>query len=388
VLQSQLFRLRAFYLMTGLAGGLLGPYLALLFATDGLASYQIGIVTSAGTLVAIFVQPVWGLIVDRFRITRTTLALTFAVPAVAAVLYDVRWLPMILFAYALSTVFSSPQAPIADAFAVAIAKIMQTQYGTIRSFGSLGYAFGSIAGGLYIAHFTVQTLWLPYALVSGLGVAIALWLPRSEEVPRARAKVSEGMRRLLGDRRFLLFLVGGFLLSETLTAFNTYFVLAFRAIGGSLSVAGLAFMIASLTKVPAMLLADGGIRLLGRERTLMIAAVAYVARWGVQALVPNPTVAIAVQLLHGTSFGFFYVAAVDYVSDVTGPDMQATGQSLFSIVCGGLAVIVGNLLNGFLFHFGGASVMYGVCAVSSLAAALCFWQVQRMAVDRPLASVN
>lgn len=377
IVKQVLYRLRAFYLITGLAGGMLGPYVSLLFSNDGLPSYEIGIVTSVGTLVAIVVQPVWGLVVDRYRITRITLALTFAVPAVVTVLYNVRLLPIILFAYMASTVFSSPQAPIADAFAVSTARRAQTQYGTIRSFGSLGYAVGGFAGGQYVAHLSPESLWVPYAILCMIGVGIALWLPKAEEVPHARKPLSAGMTRLLKKPEFLLFLLGGFLVSETLTAFNTYFVLAFRSIGGSLALTGVAFLIASITNVPAMLFAARVIRKIGRERTMMIAAFAYIVRWGIQAFVPIPAVALGVQLLHGTSFGFFYVAAVDYVAEVTGPEMQATGQSLFSIVCGGMAVIVGNLVNGYLFHYGGATVMYEVCALCSVAATICFWVVVR-----------
>lgn len=375
-------RLRLFYLMTGLAGGLLGPYVALLFSRDGLPSDQIGIVTSLGTLVAIVVQPLWGIVVDHFRITRSMLAATFAVPAAATVLYNVHFLPVLLLAYTLASIFSSPQAPIADAYAVATARQAGTQYGTIRSFGSLGYALGSLAGGTYVAHVSVATLWAPYALLCATGAVIALTLPRREPSRVKRSPVLSGVRRLLGNRRFLVFLLGGFLVSETLTAFNTYFVLTFRAIGGSLALTGIAFMIASLTNVPAMLLAARVIGRIGRERTMMVAAFVYVLRWGVQALIPLPSVAIAVQALHGLSFGFFYVAAVDYVSEVTDEAMQATGQSVFGIVCGGLAVIVGNLVNGYLLHVGGATMMYVVCALCSVAAAIAFGFLSRRGRNR------
>lgn len=380
---SRIVILRTFYLMTGLAGGVFSPYLSLLFTQDGLSASAIGTVLSAGTLIAILVQPVWGIVVDRFRITRMTLMLTFLVPAMLAPVYTVHIALALFLSYAISTVFSSPQAPIADSLAVVTARGAGTSYGTIRSFGSLGFALGGYAGGVYLAQFPMHTLWMPYAALSLLGAASIVLYPRMAQPGRlvARSMPKGGVREVLSSRKFVLFLLGGFLVSETLTAFNTYFVLSFREIGGSLSTTGIAFAVASATNIPAMLLAAKVIARVGRERTMMLAALVYVVRWGVQALVPIPAVAIGIQLLHGASFGFFYVAAVDFVSRSAKAEWQATAQSVFGMVCGGVAGIVGNVLNGYLLHVGGSSLMYGVCAALSGLSALCFWGVVRMPAD-------
>ena len=105
---------------------------------------------------------------------------------------------------------------------------------------------------------------------------------------------------------------------------------------------------------------------------MFLAAVAYIVRWGVQAFIPNPTVAIAIQVLHGLSFGFFYVAAVDFVSRSARRELQATAQSVFGMVNGGLAGIIGNLLNGDLLNYGGPGLMYVVCMTSAVMGAACF----------------
>ncbi|MNN95138.1 Nucleoside H+ symporter [compost metagenome] len=75
-------------------------------------------------------------------------------------------------------------------------------------------------------------------------------------------------------------------------------------------------------------------------------------------------------MLHGLSFGFFYIAAVEYVALVAGKEMQATGQSLFNMVFVGLGGIIGNLLNGYLLNAGGPGLMYMTCTVSAALGAL------------------
>ncbi|MNN19697.1 putative nucleoside transporter YegT [compost metagenome] len=140
---------------------------------------------------------------------------------------------------------------------------------------------------------------------------------------------------------------------------------------------GIAFAIASATNVPAMLVAAKVMNKYGRERTLVLASVVYALRWALQAVFPYPFVAISVQVLHGISFGFYYVAAVNYVSVEARKELQATGQSLFSMVSAGFAGILGNLFNGYLLHAGGPTLMYGICTLSAVLGVACFWYVSR-----------
>lgn len=374
-----LLLLRGFYLVNGLSGGILVPYLSLLLLHDGLTSNQVGEVMALGTLIAILGQPIWGYLVDRFSLTRLTLAMSSLIPGLIAIFYDSTWLTILALTSVLSNLFLTPQAPIADSYAVAFARTNGTPYGTIRLFGSLGFALGGYAGGLYLTHVSVTALWIPYAVLGISGAVLAFFFPRPSMSVGVGSSISEGFKELMRDRRFLVFLTGGFLISQTLTAFNTYFAITFRQMGGSLSLTGLAFFIASGTNVPAMLVAARMIARFGRESTMFLAAVAYIVRWGVQAFVPNPTVAIAIQVLHGLSFGFFYVAAVDFVSQTARKELQATAQSIFGMVNFGVAGILGNLVNGELLHSGSAQLMYEVCMGSAFLGAVCFAYVIKTA---------
>ncbi|MCL6594298.1 MAG: MFS transporter, partial [Alicyclobacillus sp.] len=265
---------------------------------------------------------------------------------------------------------------ITDAYAVATARALGTSYGTIRCLASLGFATGGYVGGSYIAHLPLSTLWLPYAGAGLAGALVALSLPRQDVGVAVGGSFQEGLAQLLHNKRFLVFLLGGLLVSQTLTAFNTYFALTFRAMGGSLTWTGVAFFLASATNVPAMLVASRVIRKVGREPMMALAALAYLLRWGIQAFIPHPAVAVAVQALHGLSFGFYYVAAVDFVFTNAPRQLQATAQSLFGMVSGGLAGILGNLLNGWLLQLYGAKWMYVACTLSAAAGAVCFWAVR------------
>ncbi|MHA7964321.1 MFS transporter [Paenibacillus sp. CAU 1782] len=380
--RSDLFKLRMLYLFTGLAGGLFNPYLTTLFVHQGIGADVAGVLMSVGTLLSIMVQPIWGILVDRFRQTKLVLLLSIAVPAFLSFFYRFEYIALIVAAYILSIAFQATQSPIADSYAVSAARAAKTSYGTIRSLGSLGTALGGYAGGAFLSHFAITQLWMPFLGLSLAGAVTALTLSMRGNEMSSSISLSRGLKDLLGNTRFVLFLVACFFVNQTLTAYNSFFVLSFQSAGGSYSLVGTALLLASLTNVPSMLLAAKIVKGIGHERTLLLAAFFYALRWGIQWLFPIPSVMVAIQVLHGLSFGLFYVAAVEYVAAASGKEMQATGQSIFTMVFSGLGGIVGNLLNGYLFYHGGANSMYLACTISALAGAGLLFGISRMADTR------
>ncbi|AIQ51825.1 maltose permease [Paenibacillus sp. FSL R7-0331] len=368
--------MRGLYLFTGLAGGSFNPYVSSLLVHQGMNSQAIGVMMAFGTLLAILFQPLWGILVDRYQRTRLVLMLTLIIPGAIVYLYNLKWLLVIVLVYSLYTIFQSTQTPIADSYAVRAAQAAGTSFGTIRLFGSVGTALGGYFGGLYLNWLGVTELWIPFLIFNLLALTLVITIPASAERRSTSVTFSQGIRSLLGNKVFLLFLAGCFLVNQTLTAFNSFFVLTFQMAGGSFSWSGIALLIASITSVPAMLAASRVLNKYGYEKTLMLASVAYMLRWAIQWLVPVPAVMIGVQALHGLSFGFFYIAAVEYVASITGKELQATGQSLFNMVFVGLGGIAGNLLNGYLLETGGPELMYFACTVSAAAGALLLYRVK------------
>lgn len=371
-----LLKMRGLYLFTGLAGGSFNPYVTSLLVHQGMTSQRIGVMMAFGTLLAILFQPLWGILVDRYQRTRLVLMLTLIVPGTIVYLYNVKWLVVIVLVYSLYTIFQSTQTPVADAYAVNAASAAGTSFGTIRLFGSIGTALGGYFGGLYLNWLGVTELWIPFLLFNLLALMLVMTIPVNVERRTQHVTFTSGIRQLLGNRVFLLFLAGCFLVNQTLTAFNSFFVLTFQMAGGSFAWSGIALMIASITSVPAMLVAASVLKKYGYEKTLMLASIVYMLRWAIQWLIPVPGVMIGVQTLHGMSFGFFYIAAVEYVASITGKELQATGQSLFNMVFVGLGGIAGNLLNGYLLDSGGPGLMYFSCTVSAALGALLLYRVK------------
>ncbi|UKS25091.1 ROK family protein [Paenibacillus sp. HWE-109] len=367
---STLFKLRGLYLFTGLAGGSLNPYITTIFVDGGLAKSHIGMMMSLASLIVLGAQLFWGRLADRYQMTKSILLLSLAVPALLSILYQTPSILLMTAAYMTAIIFTAPQAPIGDAFAVSAAREAGSSYGSIRSFQSVGNALGGYGAGFFLSYYLPNQLWIPFLFISCLGILMVLVLPEQKEYHVKSTPFVSGMGELFHNKRFVLFLGACFLVNQTLTAFNTYFVVVFKMVGGSYALSGVALMIAAFSNVPSMFAASYVIRRLGNEKTMLLATLAYMVRWAIQYVFPIPSVMVAVQVLQGLSFGLFYVAAVEYVSRIVRKDMQATGQSIFNMIFVGLAGIVGNMLNGYLLEKLGPSSMNLVCTLSALLGAI------------------
>jgi PPP family 3-phenylpropionic acid transporter len=100
-----------------------------------------------------------------------------------------------------------------------------------------------------------------------------------------------------------------------------------------------------------------------RPRTLLsVAFLASALRWVGMALAVHAGTIVALTLLHGLTFGLFYVAAVDAFSRRVPPAHRASGQALFVAVTFGLGGLVGYLGAGAGFDWLGGARLFAVAA--------------------------
>lgn len=374
---SVLFRLRGFYLLTGLAGGLLNPYISTIFIDQGLNRDRVGMIMAVSSFLVIAAQLFWGRMADKYRMTKLILILSLGVPAIAALLFQLPSVTLMIMSYMIYIAFTAPLAPVSDAYAVTAAYAAGSSYGTIRCFQSIGNAFGGYIAGSFVAAYAPKYLGIPFLLFTVIGILIILGFPKQSEVKVKTKSFSGGMSGLLNNKTVLLFLLACLLINQTLTAFNTYFVVVFQMAGGSYQWSGIALMIAAFSNVPSMFLSAYIIRLFGVEKTMLLGALAYILRWGIQFMFPVPSVMVGVQVLQGLSFGLLYVTAVEFMVRIVPEELRTTGQSILSIVFSGLAGMLGNLLNGYLLEAGGPSAMNLSCTISAALGALLLLVITR-----------
>jgi MFS family permease len=86
----------------------------------------------------------------------------------------------------------------------------------------------------------------------------------------------------------------------------------------------------------------------GMRNVLIVGMAAWSIRYGIFAAMPPLGLAIIGIALHGICFDFFLAAGMMHTSNIAGPEIQASAQSLFGVLTYGLGMYVGTEAGGWL----------------------------------------
>jgi MFS family permease len=77
---------------------------------------------------------------------------------------------------------------------------------------------------------------------------------------------------------------------------------------------------------------------------MILGVLGHTARFGVWAFLPDPYYAVAVNLLHGICYAFFFATLYILIDEVFPKDARTSAQGLFNFLILGLGPIVGRYL--------------------------------------------
>jgi MFS transporter, PPP family, 3-phenylpropionic acid transporter len=103
---------------------------------------------------------------------------------------------------------------------------------------------------------------------------------------------------------------------------------------------------------------------------LLVAFLASAVRWAGMAAADSAPAIVALSLLHGMTFGAFYVAAVAFVSSRVPEQLRASGQALMTSVTFGLGGLLGYLSAGTAYDWLGGHRLFAVSAIVEFVPAL------------------
>jgi len=333
----------------------------------GLSGREISMVFAVTPLLALVVPLAWAYQADR----------THRHDRILRIVVGGAWLgfsPM-LFAHSFTVVFvgwalyasfAVAVGGLADAFAVARVRAGAV-YGRLRLWGSVGYVFAAVLLGAVLsarAHPADRLVPIAQWLALGTGFAAALRL-RGPGEATTRPRPSDVMA-LLRDSRLRLLLAIAALHWICLAPYNVYFGVFLEDIGLGPLALGLAYSTGVVMEV-IVLMTFHRLQTRFRLPTLLVATFAVsAARWLAIALSRAPGTLIALQALHGMTFGMFWSAAIALIAEIVPPSLRATGQALL-VMSLNLGGALGNAVTGGIYDAHGARLLFLLAAIGELA---------------------
>lgn len=245
-----------------------------------------------------------------------------------------------------------PTLSVANSLAFANLANPARDFGAVRMGGTIGWVLASWPFVFLLsAEATprqVSSIFLVSAISSFAMAAYSLTLPHTP--PRADGPVDKlAWRRAIGLLRqpvvAVLFLVT-FIDS---VVHNGYFVLADAFLTNRVGIAGnLSMVVLSLGQIAeilTMLVLGRVLATLGWRKTMVIGILGHAARFLVFAFAADsiPTI-VAVQLLHGICYAFFFATVYIFVDDAFPKDVRVSAQGLFNLLILGVGMVVASFV--------------------------------------------
>ncbi|MGF7047792.1 PPP family 3-phenylpropionic acid transporter [Paenibacillus sp. DS2015] len=333
------------------------PFLPVFLDNQGLSPSQIGFIVGTGGFITIFAQPLWGMISDRTKtIRKVLLFLLIGATIVGYFLFDSTSYGMLILFAMLVYFFLMPIDPLTESLNFRVSEGLGISYGSIRTYGALGYGVMSLVTGYLMSYFGAHSLALTFA---GIGICCFIVILRIPDAPVTSKPVTiEGLKRFLSNRETLLFLLLVFISSIPARMNDTFLGVYIRELGGSTELVGQSFFLAAACEIVVFALSFWWLRP-GKELLIItISGAFYFIRFFLSAWITDPHLLAYLQILQLLTFPVFYSAAIQYLYRIVPKEWRATGQTVLALLFFGISSIIASFVGGAVYEAFGAHTMY------------------------------
>jgi PPP family 3-phenylpropionic acid transporter len=355
-----------YYALIFMALGAFSSYISLYYNKLELDLFTIGLLTSASSIVALFVQPLWGLAADRSSSKNRILLLGLLLTASAVWLIPLSggriWLLLLA-----TTVLALAQCvinPLSDTIALELANKSSFNFSRVRTAGSLGYAAMSAVAG-WILDRNIEYMFPVFSIMMFAAFLFALGIPRVEG-HQQKKKVK--LKELFKNRPLVMLYIYTFTMESTLGFFFTFHAVYSHEQGISTSLIGIGIMIGSISQFPFMIFFDRFYKRFGIYKILLFSGFIHVIRWVLYATAVTQFTVILSWILHGGTFMLFYLCLAEYVNRHVPKELKASGQMMNSLMVSGGSRVFGGLAGGAVASLFGMGFGFAACAVLCAAA--------------------
>jgi len=359
--------------------GVQSPYLPSLLQEHGLSPDAIGVVLAAGTGIRLVAGPAAGWLADRLDAAKLVFAGCTMVAALAALGYlaATGFWPLLMITLLQASALA-PLAPLCDALVLAVAAPHGAanrpgfDYGWVRGTGSGAFILGAVVSGQVVERSGLAVIvWLNAVLLAlaALVVPCVSRLPRPDPLRSAAASVNAAsIIALLRLSEFRRVVVVAALILGSHALHDSFAMIRWHAAGIGNGTAGILWSEAVAAEVLVFLLI--GRPLLDRiepSGAALLAAVAGVLRWSVEAETAwLPAIAL-IQPLHGITFALLHLGCMQRLAESVPARQAATALTVYGTVGIGAATALLTLISGSIYGAIGPAgfwIMAGLCAAA------------------------
>jgi len=376
---KNLWLMRLYYFFYYCGMGAISPFINLFYIQRHLSGTEIGVLGTISALVGLLSAPFWGRLNDSIRRPRLLLQITLFVNSLAYYYLSKQsaFLEMAVI-IGVNALICSSVNPQSQAQALEAAAGADSYYGSIRLFGSLGWAVMALLSGLIIQKTSLLSGFYLFGFFTILAALVLFIIhPPGQKDPRqlpvekpARLPMKQVLLEMVKNRELLVFAVALIVMWTASNGTTTFESVYMQQLGASTSLIGWANTVGAGCEIPMMLVADRVLRRKGSTATLLAGFFSYVVAFSIIVIHPSVASFFIYRAINGTSMGLYAVAFTYFIVERTPAQQTGTMLALYSVTIAGMFSILVSPLSGRLFDLIGAYWLYVIALAGYIIAAL------------------
>ena len=387
-----LYSLYIFFIFAAL--GTLINYLPLYYDEIGFSGIQISTINVLGSAALILVAPQIGFVADRAKSKRLILlaeVLIFAFSLGTIPLLK-SFIPILLLWIIYRTVSGplySTSENLSYSVAAKTADKGNSSFGSIRLWGSVGFALATLAAGWIYQEYGIKANMVFFLVMIAMSVLTLMLTSKSvldSDEEKHEEKLSlKAILKLIVSHRYLFLMALALALSDpTQDGIRNFEPIYMSNLGLEAGMIGLANMLSAIGEVPFMIYADRIIRKFGIRNIVLFVFVFDILRRLAVWFFPTGGMVFATSVLTSFSFTFRLVCSVTLVNLTLPKNVTSTANAFIGVTMFSLGFMISNAIGGFIYDSLGNRYLYLMGAgfsLFSLVLALCAGKNEPKFVD-------
>lgn len=346
----------------------------------------VGLIASAAGTAGFIAQPFWGMATDKVQDAKKVLTLLLLVGTALISTLPLHRMTLSAAVAVILIAFFNPVIPIiADSW---IAKFVgthrQTNYGTIRMFGSAAFVLVALGLGRLALAIGTRNVFFFHFLFALPAIVVANSVRFSSRSGIRQPRIFVHIPTLLRNREYVVFVLCAFVVFASFNGALIFMPLKVAEVGGDAGHLSIAWVIAAGCEVP-ILYASSRLQKRFRPQALITTAFCvFTLRLVLFLTARNVILIFAAQAMQGIAFGLLHSTAVTYVTALSPDEIKASALTIATGMYMSLTGIVSPAVFGFINAQYGLSTGYILGIGLSAAALLVFLLMSRSSENRNL----
>jgi len=373
----------SFYFLYFAAFSSLLPFFVLYYQSLGFGGAEIGLLTGIPPLITLVGAPFGTGLADRSHRHKLVMGLGIGVSIVVMlVLPGISSYALVFALVMLFNLFMAPVASLSDSGTMVMLGEQREMYGRIRMGGTIGWGIFAQVAGLLLARFGLNILFYTFSGIMLINLFVSQRFSFGEH--QVHDSQSGTMGTLLRSRRWIIFLASAFLGGLGAFSVASYLSPYLQELGAGGGEIGFAFLVATLTELPAFYFGNLLVKRFKAHGLFTIALILLGVRSVLFGMVSNLFVAIVIQGLGGAIFPAMWSGGVAYADENAPIGLKSSAQGLFGAVTFGFGAAFSGFVGGLLLENIGGRGMFLVFGIVILGGMVLIEVLKRLFPEREL----